>query len=116
MLELGIINPDFPAVGKFPTINVSRDSDQPAAHKEVGTVGRICGATKDDGAIWDYPRRTTIPDRPSAFPYECTPANNGKMKEWLLRRYQSSTFNTCPHQHLPEMSGPPVEIHIRDYY
>ena len=34
------------------------------------------------------------------------------MKDWLLDRYSSSTFNTCPHRPLPCMSGPPMEIHI----
>ena len=34
------------------------------------------------------------------------------MKQWLLDRYASSTFNTCPHRALPCMSGPPMEIHI----
>ena len=36
------------------------------------------------------------------------------MKDWLLEQYASSTFNTCPHQQLPSMSGPPVEIHLKD--
>ena len=34
------------------------------------------------------------------------------MKEWLLDRYKSSTFNTCPHRPLPCMDGPPIEIHV----
>lgn len=34
------------------------------------------------------------------------------MKAWLLERYASSTFNTCPHRALPCKSGPPVEIHV----
>ena len=36
------------------------------------------------------------------------------MKTWLLERFKGSTFNKCPHQQLPTMSGPPVEIHIKD--
>ena len=36
------------------------------------------------------------------------------MKEWLLRQYSGSTFNTCPHQPIPEMSGPPLEIHLKE--
>ena len=116
MLELGIINTDFPAVGNFPMTHRpnSHCTDKSVVHSVIDTVGRICGATKNDGAICDCPRRTTIPDKPSVLPFACIPENNGKMKEWLLRRYQSSTFNTYPHQHLPEMSGPPVEIHIKD--
>ena len=34
------------------------------------------------------------------------------MKAWLLDWYGSSTFNTCPHQALPCMEGPPIEIHV----
>ena len=36
------------------------------------------------------------------------------MKEWLLKQYASSTFNKCTHAPLPEMSGPPMEIHLKD--
>jgi len=37
------------------------------------------------------------------------------MKAWLLNRYNSSSFNTCPHHHhLLEMAGPPVEIHLQE--
>jgi len=36
------------------------------------------------------------------------------MRAWLLERYKSSTFNKCPHQQLPTMTGPPVEIHLKD--
>ena len=34
------------------------------------------------------------------------------MKSWLLKRYASSTFNTCPHRPLQEMAGPPIKIHM----
>ena len=34
------------------------------------------------------------------------------MKAWLLDRYASATFNTCPHRALPSMEGPPIEIHV----
>ena len=35
-----------------------------------------------------------------------------RMKTWLLERYASSTFNTCPHRPLHCMAGPPIEIHV----
>ena len=35
------------------------------------------------------------------------------MKDWLLNEFASSTFNTCPHRPLPCMSGPPIEIHLK---
>ena len=117
MLELGIINPDFPAVGMYTT-----SPSPPEEHNEIRTVnqagdmliGDICGASTDTGAICDCPRRTTVPDRPSSLPFSCCPENNNKMKEWLLHRFGSSTFNTFPHQSLPEMSGPLVEIHLQE--
>lgn len=69
---------------------------------------------KEDGGVCDCPKRTPVPAKPHNLPFNCTPANNNKMKEWLLDRYKSSTFNRCPHQPLPTMEGPPVEIHIKD--
>ena len=39
-------------------------------------------------------------------------ANVQEMKAWLLDRYAASAFNKCPHQPLPQMDGPPVEIHL----
>ena len=56
--------------------------------------------------------RTPRPDRPKEFPFACIPVNNQKMREWLLNRYESSTFNKCTHQLLPEMTGQPLKIHI----
>ena len=36
------------------------------------------------------------------------------MKAWLLKRYKSSALNKCPHQPLPVMDGPPLEIHLKE--
>ena len=115
MLELGIINSDFPKIGQFlPSPTVNNDSAEMASNVASTTIGSICGTTKDDGAICDCPRRTIVPNRPTSLPFPCKPENNEKMKDWLLKRYNSSTFNTCPHQRLPCMVGPPVEIHLQD--
>ena len=58
------------------------------------------------------PQRTVVPDKPKTLPFDPIPENNEKMKNWLLERYASSTFNTCPRRALPCMSGPPMDIHI----
>ena len=42
----------------------------------------------------------------------CIPENIEHMKQWLFDRYNGSTFNTCSHQILPDMEGPPVAIHV----
>ena len=46
------------------------------------------------------------------LPFRCIPENNNRIKTWLLERYASSTFHTCPHRHLHCMAGPHIEIHV----
>ncbi|KAK4317363.1 hypothetical protein Pmani_011526 [Petrolisthes manimaculis] len=41
-----------------------------------------------------------------------SPKSTEVMKNWLLERFASSTFNICPHQPLPAMTGPPIEIRV----
>ena len=60
------------------------------------------------------PERKPPPARPDNLPFPATPENNAKMEAWLLEEFAASTFNKCPRQHLPEMTGPPVEIHLKD--
>ena len=49
---------------------------------------------------------------PSKLPFPCNPGNIKEMKQWLLIRYSSSTFNTCPHQVLLDREGLPVSVHV----
>ena len=56
----------------------------------------------------------TMPKRPDKLPFPAIPENNEKMEVWLKEYFASSTFNVCPAKELPEMSGPPVEIHLKD--
>ena len=60
------------------------------------------------------PVRKPPPARPDILPFPATPENNAKMEKWLLEEFAASTFNKCPRQHLPKMTGPPVEIHLKD--
>ena len=96
MLELGILGKNFPQIGQF---------HQPAEEVQASSTGR------QDG-ICNCPQRESVPELPSDLPFSPTEENNDKMKEWLLERYQSSTFNTCPHSPLPAMIGPPIEMHV----
>ena len=56
--------------------------------------------------------RVMPPKRPESFPFDCSPENNQKMKEWLIQRFAASTFNKCPHQQLKGMTGPDIKIHL----
>ena len=38
--------------------------------------------------------------------------NCAKIEQWLLDYYKASVFNTCEHQPLPMMSGPPIRIMV----
>ena len=90
MIQLQIIPADFPRVGG-------------AASSESST-GKV--AATQAVAECGCPLRTMPPGMPDKLPFACDPNNIEKMKQWLLQRYSSSTFNTCPHQILPNMKGP----------
>ena len=94
-----------PVTQQPPTRSIER-------HGSLSAGGLVQTAESIDSCFW--PPHTMVPVRPVALPCECTPANNAKMEEWLLHRFASSTFNTCPLRPLPCMTGPPVEIHLED--
>ncbi|XP_066936345.1 uncharacterized protein [Clytia hemisphaerica] len=90
LIQLKVIPKDFPCVGAATTVeNASIETHQ-------------C----------DCPKRTTTPPRPDELPFECCPENNQKMKDWLIERYSTSTFNKCTHQTLPGMTGPAMSLHV----
>ena len=87
MENLQIITPDFP------TINAVTNNPNSTAP---------CGCYK----------RQQPPTRPKSLPFAPTDENIPKMREWLINRFSSSTFNKCTHQRLPMMSGPPIKLNI----
>ena len=118
MIDLGIIPPNFPSVGSAQG-HSTRASLPPAVASRRRRGLRLLNAgcsSAPEGAPGpcSCPPRTVVPERPSALPFSCIPENNAKMKDWLMDRFASSTFNTCPHRPLPCMSGPPIEIHLND--
>ena len=93
--DLGIISPFFP----WP-------------HSKEDLVESIdCSDTAPCGC----PRRTKVPDPPSA-PVEPTEENVPKLKEFIMQYYASSTMNLCSHQLLPEVSGPPLHFVLKPDY
>ena len=122
MLHLGILTNDFPSVDNADRPSAMHHTGYPevpdAPHElpPINAMRSINGGCNAPGtpnnATCSCPQREAAPRRPSELPFPCTPDNNGPMKAWLLDRYASSTFNTCPHRALPCMEGPPVEIHI----
>ena len=88
-IQLGIIPEGFPKVGS-------------ADISSIEHLMSPCGC----------PTRALPPSRPTKLPFEAIPENNVKMREWLVHHYAASTFNRCPHQQLPGMSGPEIRLHI----
>ena len=95
MEQLQIIAPNFPQIGASCAIHSKIDDTAPLVEIHC-----------------ECPKRTLPPPRPASLPFEPCDVNNTKMKQWLLDRFAASTFNKCPHQPLPMMSGPPISIHI----
>ena len=123
--DLGIINPTFPAIGTF-------DGNIPA-HSTINKCSIVTTA-EDDGKVdtrygdkddtadlkgrdarkpCKCPLRTLPPPVPSHPPFDCTEKNIPKLKEWILRKYESSAFNCCENQPIPLIQGsPPMALHV----
>ena len=102
MIQLRIIDESFPRVGAAPSKEVS--SFAASVEKETVENSNLaeCGCLK----------RESPPSRPAELPVKCCLENSEEMKQYLLNRYKASTFNKCPHQELPKMEGPPIQIHV----
>ena len=100
MMQLAIIPKDFPRIGAAKMIN--RDTS------DISEL--VSGMNK---SICTCPKRTLPPGRPSRLPFIPTPGNIPEFEAWCKERYASSTYNQCPHQHLPEMGDTtPLKIHV----
>ena len=95
MEQLGIIGSDFPRVG---SATIGGVQNTPAPLQGLAPCG--------------CPTHKKPPPHPDRLPFPATEENIPKMRQWLLDRYASSTFNRCPHQRLPLMDVPPIAIHI----
>ena len=60
----------------------------------------------------DCPQRQTPPQIPTNLPFPATEDNIHRLRDFLLEHYKSSTFNTCEHQPLPLMEGPPLKLMV----
>ena len=58
------------------------------------------------------PLREEAPE-PPAMPVPATEENR-EMLEIFSRHLKASMFNTCQHQPLPKMHGPPLEFHLKE--
>ena len=91
--DLGIIEKEFPSIGRFPEAGTVASS---------GTPSRTCSC----------PPRATPPPPPTSLPMPATPENRDLLKSWIEDRYKASAFNQCCHQPLPLITDlPPLQLH-----
>ena len=89
--------------GGFPSERVNQTKQ--VRHDDQGRELADCGCLK----------RQPAPPPPSSPPFPILPENVGKIRDWILEYYAASSFNICPHQPLPLMTGqPPLRIHVRE--
>ena len=128
MKSLGIIGVAFPTIGVnlckslseirnglIPSDKVTL-RDKPfhlnSVEHATGSGKTWVGPHSDATKCCKCPPRENVPERPKTLPFDPVPENIPKMKEWLLNRFASSTFNVCPHRPLQQMVGPPLEMHV----
>ena len=101
--DLGIISEKFPTIGEavIQSVDSSAITSVESQSLTSNSVIAPCGC----------PKRTAPPPPPRP-PVLLTDSNRLELEKFLLEYYASSTFNTCPHQPLPHMSGPPMELMI----
>lgn len=82
--------------------------------KLIPTVA-ACNPEKENEDLCECPRRGDLPPPcPDNLPEgikECE-EDIPKLKDWLVNRFASTTFNTCEHQPLPMMTGEPLRIYV----
>ena len=106
--DLGIISDKFPTIGEH-TQMVSDTLDVASLNRPPENGPSI---TTDPMAPCGCPRRTAPPSTPPLPPFPINDSNRVRLQNYLLEHYKASTFNTCPHQPLPRMSGPPMRLMI----
>ena len=101
--RLGMIPSSFPTIG-----DVNSSEKNPVDLSNSITSRSESAITKPCCC----PRRQTPPPKPTTLPLPATEKNREQLRQWLLRYYASSSFNTCDHQTLPMMEGPPLRLMI----
>ena len=99
LVDLGVIPTKFPLAELSKMPEVSEITDE--------------GEEDKASAECECPKRCVAPE-PPVLPKPVETYSMEELKEILLDHYKASTFNTCQHQPLPLMHGPPLEFHVDD--
>ena len=102
-IALHMISDKFPTIGEVNQI--SKIESPPNKGESISIESAIT-------CPCECPRRELPPKKPTTIPFAPTVENRENLQNWLLDYYKSSTFNTCAHQPLPMMEGPPIHLMI----
>ena len=93
MVQLCIVPQNFPSIGSaIPLCEVSSEPLDPAS----------CSC----------PPRCEPTGLPDHLPMQAIEKNIPAMKDYLLDKYKNNVFNQCIHGPIPQMTGPPMRIHV----
>ena len=106
MFSLGMLSKNFPTPGCALPQQLASST---GVTSDSGAVHHSADPTQDDV---EPPPRRPVPPKLSSLPFPCTAENIPEMKKYLLDYYKHSVFNNRSLDPLPEMAGPPLEIHI----
>ena len=76
---------------------------------------QVCNMAEKQDIMCACPIRTKpppVPEDPNWLPFPEDRVDD--LRKWIVDRYASSTFNTCPHQPLPKMKCEPVRIFVTE--
>ena len=105
-LKLGIIPSSFPTLSEaFKPDSCSNVDENPIPRSRSPLANSAQTNCK-------CPRHQLPPAKPSKLSFPATENNWENLQNWLLSKFESSSFNTCPHQPLPMMEGPPLCLMI----
>ena len=107
-IDLGIIPSNFPAIANKYHEVASTD----VLKSTTDFVNHPARSSTPVTVDCDCPRREPPPAPPNHLPYPATDENRQKLQDYLINHYKSSTFNTCEHQPLPMMTGPPLSLQV----
>ena len=108
-IALGIISDSFPTVGETNEIHQSITAPTMQTISDTIETNQLVGNTK---TVCDCPTRQLPPQPPKKLPFAPIESNRVKLREFLIDHYKSNTFNTCDHQPLPMMAGPPMRLMV----
>ena len=109
--DVGLISTNFPVIGE----NVSKRMLTSAStlHHVQKSHHLLTSQNKNSEILAPCGclKRTRPPPLPKP-PIQIIDSNRAQLQKFLLDYYKSSTFNTCPHQPLNQMSGPPMQLMV----